>query len=88
MSDLMDFMSSYTNETDSDGTMSLYQPLSDGSSDNSSEPTTPTIKFSSCKWTEEEDQRLAYAVQLYGQKSWRLISNYVGSKTNCKLIHS
>lgn len=36
------------------------------------------------RWCAAEDERLANAVSLFGEKSWKLISEFVRSKTNCK----
>jgi hypothetical protein len=87
MTDLikMETMSLCTYETDSESSLSSYPLLSDDSSYHSLETNTSvnaTVKHSSSKWSEEEDQRLSHAVQLYGQKNWRLISEFVISKTN------
>jgi hypothetical protein len=33
------------------------------------------------KWSEEEDELLRQAVEYYGEKHWRMISNHVDGRT-------
>lgn len=47
-----------------------------------------SAKFVSTKWSNEDDDRLATAVSMYGEKYWKLVSEYVGSKTNRKFFFS
>lgn len=37
------------------------------------------------RWSVGEDNRLSHAVGMLGEKDWKLVSEFVGTKTNCKL---
>ena len=40
------------------------------------------------KWSQEEDEKLRQAINLFGEFSWRTVSDYVGSRDNSKLYIS
>ena len=40
------------------------------------------------RWTKSEDERLQVAINIFGEENWRIISDYVGTRDNSKLILS
>jgi hypothetical protein len=47
----------------------------------------PVKTFKMGKWLPEEDALLAQAIQLYGERSWRNISNYMAQRSPIQCLH-
>lgn len=39
------------------------------------------------RWNKHEDKYLEQAIDLYGEKSWRNISNYIGQRSPIQCLH-
>lgn len=62
------------------------KPKEDAAVQGKEKESVKTIKFCTSKWSNEEDDRLTEAVKLYGERSWVVISEFVGTKSNCESI--